>query len=202
MATFNFGERQSVESLGRGVQLSCDGYPKAKPGGAEFKWDSVTALAADTYLTDQLRAKSEDGTFAYTLDDSDGGAGLAISGAFKVKAGKKVLRYGTPIMEDADGKFVLATAGGVAKRGQLFLVNETVVFDPALPATQQIDPKSLYPIAIDGGRVWEARILSSDNNVIGKSAADGTDVTVAGLPSQADILAALPGIFLARTNLT
>ncbi len=215
MAVFNFNERSFIGSWKRSTQLSSDGYPKAKPGGAEFKWASVTALAKDTYLEDQLDVNrdpqgaeasgpfaSADGTIlnAVSFEDSQVPRTATTPGSdeFPIKAGMKVLRYGTPIMEDTDGKFILATGAlTAANAGKVFLVNETVVYDPTKSATDQLDPKTLYPIAIDGGRVFEARILASDQNVIGVDV-DGDDVTVSGLPTLAQLKAALPGIFYAR----
>jgi hypothetical protein len=215
MAVFNFNERQFIGSWKRSTQLSSDGYPKAKPGAAEFKWASVAALAKDTYLADQLDVNKDpqgveasgtvptaDGTITNRVTFADS---KPASDEFPVKAGLKVVRYGTPIIEDADGKFVLCTAalltaavaaaGGAA--GKVFLVNETVVFDPSKSATEQLDPKSLYPIAIDGGRVFEARILCDEQDELGVDV-DGAAVLIADLPTLADLKAALPGLFYAR----
>lgn len=234
MAVFNFNERTFIGSWKRSTQLSADGYPKAKPGAAEFKWASVTALAEDTYLADQLDVnydpqgaeasgpfESADGTplNAVSFEDSQvpgsamaAGSGLLVPGIssrgtdeFPVKAAMKVLRYGTPIIEDTDGKFVLCTAAllgsgdGPANIGKVFLVNETVVFDPSKSSTEQLDPKSIYPIAIDGGRVFEARIVCDEHDVLGQSAVDSDDVTYGvAMPALVDLKAALPGIFYAR----
>jgi hypothetical protein len=212
MATFNFGERQLVESWSRGIQLSADGYPKAKPGGAEFKWSSVTALAKDTYLTDQLDSASDpqgvDALSPYSAetagnDPTSFANSKALSGERPVPAGFKVLRFGTPIMRDTDGKFIVATGDVSALRGDVFLVNETVIYDPDTSATTQVDPKSLYPIAIDGGRVFKDRILRSDSgsdtnhDIVGIDV-DGAEVVQASLPTLAQTLAALPNISLAR----
>jgi hypothetical protein len=204
MAVFNFFERQFLGSWKRSTQLSSDGYPKAKPGGAEFDWSTVAALAKDTYLEDQLDVNrdpqgaeasgpvaSADGTLLNQVTFADS---KPASDEFPVKAGMKVLRYGTPIQRRAaDGKFVLALTGGPVAKGDIYLVNETVVFDPSKSATEQLDPKTLYPIAIDGGRVFKDRILHSANNVIGIDV-DGADVTVATTITLAQIEAALPGI--------
>ena len=204
MAVFNFNEREFIGSWKRSTQLSSDGYPKAKPGGAEFDWSTVAALAKDTYLEDQLDVNrdpqgaeasgpvaSADGTLlnAITFADSQ-----PASDEFPVKAGMKVLRYGTPIQRRAaDGKFVLALTGGPKAKGDIYLVNETVVFDPSKSATQQLDPKSLYPIAIDGGRVFKSRLLHAGQNVIGVDV-DGADVTVGVTLTLAELEAALPEI--------
>jgi len=287
MAVFNFNERTFIGSWKRSTQLSADGYPKAKPGGAEFDWSTVDALAKDTYLEDQLDVNRDpqgaeaSGPFAFpevlvTVNDADVNAGetsitvVALPGAipsgtvlqfsdgtsatltasaaagatsltvaalaadiadastatfspllnsvsfedsqvphampgnpamtlpasdeFPVKAGMKVLRYGTPIQRRAsDGKFVLALTGGPKTRGDIYLVNETVVFDPSKSATEQLDPKSLYPIAIDGGRVFKDRLLYATHNVIGVDV-DGADVTVGVTLTLAELEAALPGI--------
>lgn len=223
MAVFNFSERNFTGSWKRSTQLSADGYPKAKPGGAEFDWSTVTALAKDTYLEDQLDVNrdpqgaeasgpfaSADGTILNAVDFEDSQTtlppgsleALPNSGAvqvpstdeFPVKAGMKVLRYGTPIQRRAaDGKFVLALTDGPKLRGDIYLVNETVVFDPSKSFTDQLDPKSIYPIAIDGGRVFKSRILHSTSNVIGVDV-DGADVTVGVTLTLAELEAALPNI--------
>lgn len=182
--SYNFGERIPVSSWGRGVQLSADGFPKAKAGGVRFDWTdvNVVALANDTYMPDQL-----------------GADGLRVIGAKPILKGTKVLRYGTPIQRQADGTFKLAQGAGNV--GDVYYVNETVT-----------DSDKRDPIAIDGGRVFKARILTStaadaaadiSGNVVGKSFAgfnvDGSastsaDVTYAGLPTLAELQAALPNI--------
>src|SRR5687768_4768848 len=88
MATYNFGARISLGKFGRGIQLSADGFPKAKAGGVTFNYADATlvALAKDTYLEDQL--------------DQDRNP---LPGAVPVPAGSKVLRFGTPIERAADG---------------------------------------------------------------------------------------------------
>lgn len=194
MATFNFGERQSVESWGRGVQLSADGCPKAKAGGAEYDWTdtNVYTVAAghELFLTDQL--------------DENGDPQID---AVAIPAGTKVLPVGTPLERQTDGTFKIASGDVSAQRGEIYLVNETVTY---VSATDH-DAKALYPIAIDGGRVFKARIKSStaanaaagiSGNVIG-SVRDTTadtyaDATISNLPTLAQILAALPGISLAQ----
>ncbi len=193
MGVFNFGERQSVENWNRGVQASADGFPKAKPGGAEFKWSSVTALSKDTYLTDQLDDQNDpqgvDTENTITFANSK-----ALSDAQPVPAGYKVLRYGTPIVRDTDGKFILAVSGTYAQ-GDVFIVNETVVYNPS--ATVQNDPRSLYPIAIDGGRIFLTRLVHSANQYIGKDVDDGSvdsGVTI----TLAQLQAALPNLSYAR----
>lgn len=195
MATFNFGERQSVESYNRGVQLSADGFPKAKPGGAEFDWTTVTALAKDTYLTDQLDDASDpQGVDASGADSTTFANSKALSDARPVAAGMKVLRYGTPIQRRAsDGLFVLALTGGPKARGDIYLVNETVVFDPSVSATTQVDPKTLYPIAIDGGRVFKARLVTAESPNIGVDV-DGANVGSGVTLTLADLELALPNI--------
>jgi hypothetical protein len=185
--SYNFGERIPVSSWGRGVQLSADGFPKAKAGGVQFNWASVTALANDTYMPDQL--------------DQDGNLTPAAKPILK---GSKVVRYGTPIERQADGTFSLAQGAGA--KGDVYYVNETAVLAPGATHADR------EPIAIDGGRVFKARILSStaadeaagiSGNVVGKSVAgfntDGSasvaaDVTYAGLPTLAQLEAALPSI--------
>jgi len=300
MANFNFfPERTFLGSWKRSTQLSSDGYPKAKPGGAEFDWSTVTALAKATYLEDQLDVNRDpqgvrlafqrgstvplgesnnigvsaewveasgpfaSGGFSVKVNDADVNAGEtsftvdALAGAVPagtvlnfsdgssatvtedaaagattltvealaadiaddatagvttllnavnfadsqpasdehpIPAGMKVLRYGTPIQRRAsDGKFVLALTGGPKTKGDIYLVNETVIFDPSKSATDQLDPKSLYPIAIDGGRVFKDRLLYATHNVIGKDV-DGADVTVGVTLTLAELEAALPGI--------
>ncbi len=176
--SFNFGQRIKVDSFVRGVQLSADGFPKAKAGGVKFDWSSVAALAKDTYLSDQL--------------NQDGVPGLD---ARAIPKDSKVVRFGTPISRKADGTFELAQTGSFAK-GDLYLVNETVVLAPGAEFADR------EPIAIDGGRVFKARVLSSDTAdaasdisgaAIGKDV-DGAAVSVTGLPTLAEIEAALPTI--------
>jgi hypothetical protein len=204
MAVFNFGERNFIGSWKRSTQLNSDGYPKAKPGGAEFDWSTVTALVKDTYLEDQLDVNRDpqgaeaSGPFAAAdctvLNAITFANSKPASDEFPIKAGMKVLRYGTPIQRRAsDGKFVLALTGGPKTRGDIYLVNETVVFDPSKSATDQLDPKSLYPIAIDGGRVFKERLLYATHDVIGIDV-DGADVSAGVTLTLAELEAALPEI--------
>jgi hypothetical protein len=173
MATYNFGERVSLGKFGRGIQLSADGFPKAKAGGITFDWTdaNVVALAKDTYLEDQLDQNR-----------------APLPGSVAIPAGTKVLRYGTPVERQGDGSFKLAQGAGV--KGEVFLLNESVTED---------DGRASNPIAIDGGRVFKDRILTSDsgNNVIGKDV-DGADVTLSGLPTFAQLEAVLPTITYAQ----
>src|ERR1043166_125913 len=151
MANFNFfPERTFLGSWKRSTQLSSDGYPKAKPGGAEFKWASVNhggtggTLAKATYLEDQLDVNRDPQGVRLALQNGSlnplGASGQPVSaewvegsGPFAsadgtllnavnfansqpasdehpVPAGMKVLRYGSVIVEDTDGKFILATS--------------------------------------------------------------------------------------------
>ena len=155
------GFDQSVipdETWNHGIQLSADRRPEAKTDGVTFDWSSVTALAKDTYL-------------AESLDES----GNPLPDAVAIPAGEKVLRYGTPIQRrTSDGAFVLALTGGAVGRGDVFLVNQTVL---------KSDRYSAHPNAIDGGRIFKDRLLRSGTDVIGKdvdggSVASGTTITL------------------------
>lgn len=161
-----------LETWGRGIQLTADGFPKAKAGGVTFDWGTVTALAKDTYLADQL-------------DET----GAPIAGAVAIKAGEKVLRYGTPIQRRAsDGAFVVALTGGPVGKGDIYLVNQTVL---------KSDRYSAHPVAIDGGRIFKARMLYAAQNVIGKDV-DGGNVTTAATITLAQVEAATPNFTYAN----
>jgi len=169
------GFDQSVipdETWSRGIQLSSDGRPEAKPGGVTFDWSSVTALAKDTYL-------------AESLDDN----GDPLPDAVAIPAGEKVLRYGTPIQRrTSDGAFVLALTGGAVGRGDVYLVNQTVL---------KSDRYSAHPNAIQGGGVFKARILRSGTDVIGKDV-DGGSVASGTTITMTQIETALPRITYAQ----
>jgi hypothetical protein len=180
--SYNFGERIPVSSWGRGIQLSADGFPKAKAGGVHFDWSTVSALADDTFTTDQL--------------DQNGDP---VPGAVPYRVGDKVVRFGTPIQRRAsDGHFVLALTGGPKARGDIYLVNETVCLKAGATHPDR------EPIAIDGGRIFKDRLLVSGADVLGKSFAaitnqDGSSSTDANIASGttltlAELEAALPNI--------
>jgi hypothetical protein len=129
-----YGTR-TISTSGRGVRASADGNPHAKVGGALIDWSTVTAVSGDTTLSD--------GTV--------------------VKDGDKYLRYGQVICQiTASGKFgpydaaTPATDGRqTLTNGDCYIIDETVVMS---------DPKSDYPIAIDGGRVFADRISDITGN--------------------------------------
>lgn len=180
--SYNFGEKIPVSSWGRGIQLSADGFPKAKAGGVHMDWSTVSALADDTFTPDQL--------------DENGDPQV---GAIPYRVGDKVVRYGTPIQRRAsDGHFVLALTGGPKLKGDIYLVNETVCLRAGASHPDR------EPIAIDGGRVFKARLLYSGSDVLGKSFAaitnqDGSGSTDANIASGvtitlAELDLALPNI--------
>jgi hypothetical protein len=119
-------------SVGKGIQVTADGRPKAKVGGVTIDWSTVTAQA------------STDATWEENV---------------VLKVGKKGLRYGQVIQKiTASGKYgpydPAASDGREAapSRGLSFILNRTVFED---------DRMSDHPEAIYGGDVFLDRIIQS-----------------------------------------
>jgi hypothetical protein len=125
----SYGVR-TLETGGRGIQVSADGVPRWKAGGVTIDWSTVTAVTEDTTL--------DDGTI--------------------VKNGDKYLRYGTILTQiTVGGKFgecLTNLSDGRetvtnAVRGRAFILNETVVYS---------EPHSDHPAVFDGGLVFKGRL--------------------------------------------
>jgi len=128
---------ETFDTIGTGITVSADGAPIAKAAGVTVFWDAIAAHAGDvTY-------ESED----------------------YVRTGEKHLRYGTILCKIEggvnDGKYVpygTATGGGALAdatglsvlRGECFIMNESV---------HENDKLSDHPPVIDGGRVYQKRLM-------------------------------------------
>lgn len=142
-----------TETIGRSISVSADGAPKYKAGGVTIDWTLVAPIGDDDGYTNASIVDGE-----VTFED-----GVVVA------EGEKVLRYGTVVFKQADGKYAPASDSSTLKRGETFIVAET---------TTEEDAVSSHPPVIDGGRVFKDRILF------------GGSVT----PAVADVEAALPGI--------
>lgn len=156
-----------LETFSRGVQLTADGFPKAKAGAVTVDWATVAAANAK----------------AVTLPDG-----------FVVPAGVKFIRYGTVLFKNASaavptgtstGAYSPAILGTTLVKGETYLVNETIL---------ETDRYSNHPPAIDGGRIFKARLAAGGGAtaVIGVDS-DGANVTVSEV-ALASVEAALPNI--------
>jgi hypothetical protein len=127
--------RQSLFSVGTNVEVSADGAPECKIGGATLDWATFAALGADTTYNDGVT----------------------------VKAGEKAARYGqviNRITSTANGGTVgmYGPFDPAATDGRQTLGDDTYVINRTVLAAEPVDQ---YPQAIFGGRVWLDRILQS-----------------------------------------
>ena len=98
------------------------------------------------------------------------GSDVTLNDGEVVAIGSKYLRYGTIIVDDGTGVFVEATDTSTLVPGKTFILVSTI--------TDQDDSSPVFGGAIDGGRVYKARVLAGG----------------AGQPSWANVYAALPRV--------
>lgn len=125
--------RQVLGTVGTSIQVSADGKPVSKLAGVTLDWATVVAVA---------------------------GADVTLADGLVVKIGEKYLRYGQVIARiTASGKYgpydpAAADGREIAPvRGRAFILNRTALAN---------EPADEYPEAIEGGRVWRARIIQSE----------------------------------------
>lgn len=144
--------RQALGVVGTSIEVSADGRPEAKIAGLTIDWGTVAAVS---------------------------GSPVSLEDGVTIAVGEKYLRHGQVLTKIAAsgkyGPYDPAAADGrqTLTRGQCFVLNR---------AAQQGDPKDEHPEAIEGGRVWLARILQS--GVAAHSLAAG--------PTRAELEAAFP----------
>lgn len=121
--------RTVIGTLGGHLQVTADGEPVAKVAGVTIDWSTVAAVSGSDV----------------TLNDGQ-----------IIKIGKKYLRYGQVITQiTTGGKFgpydsAAADGRQTLARGSAYVLNRTALED---------EPMDEYPEAIEGGRVFLARIL-------------------------------------------
>lgn len=117
--------------VGSTIQVSADGRPDNKLGGVTIDWSTVAAVT---------------------------GSPVTVNDGVNVPVGSSYLRYGQVICEiTASGKYgpydpAAADGRQTLARGKCYIVNRTVINN---------DPRGDYPEAIDGGIVWQARLIQS-----------------------------------------
>lgn len=161
------GERTLfTTTFGRSIQVLANAQgARWKTGGVTIDWDTVVACPANasTYYAQTVAGGKV--TFEDNVD---------------VLVGEKALRYGTILMRDAStGKYrpALTADGGSLKKGETFILNETVTED---------DYMSNHPGVLDGGKVHKVRIAFVANTAT---------VMAAGVPpTEAQLNAVMPGI--------
>lgn len=159
-----FGRQLLNNSTVYPTRVSADGSPIYKAGGITIDWPSVTAPTVDTTLPDNS----------------------------VILTGRKYLRYGQIMTKiTASGKFgPYDPAAGDGRqtltRGEAFIIDETVLQYGGTGATTgaQVDQLGV----IEGGMVWNARILN---------AGTGTASLAAG-PTYANVLATFPRLSLVK----
>lgn len=124
--------RQVLGSLAGTLELTADGRPVPKAAGVTIDWTTVAAVAGSDV----------------TLNDGQ-----------VIPIGAKYLRYGQVITQITTGgkygPYDPAAVDGRALlvRGRAFLVNRTAL---------STEPADEHPEAIEGGRVYRARIVQSE----------------------------------------
>jgi hypothetical protein len=152
--------RQSILTVGHGVKLTADGRPQYKQAGVTIDWSTVAAVA---------------------------GADVTLPDGVTIVIGEKYLRYGQVITRiTASGKYgpydpAAADGRQTLTQGAAFLLEETV---------KENDLHSDHPPVVDGGRVWQLRLIQS-----GVGAA-----SLAAGPTLANLLATFPGIRMVTEN--
>ena len=124
---------KTIGALGGYLQVTADGEPLAKAAGVTIDWSMVTAVSGSDV----------------TLNDGQ-----------VIKIGEKYLRYGQVITQiTTGGKFGAydAAAGDGREvapvRGKAYILNRTAL---------ESEPADEHPEAIEGGRVFRARIIQSE----------------------------------------
>lgn len=146
--------RQVLGVVGSTYQVSADGNPIAKIGGCTIDWTTVGAVS---------------------------GSDVTVGDGQVIKVGSKYLRYGQIICKITAtgyyGPWDIAASDGrqLLARGDCYIVNRTILNG---------DPKDDYPEAIDGGRIWMARVIQSGV----------ATHTLALGPTLAEFLAAFPRV--------
>ena len=135
MAMSSFGTN-TIQTIGKRIQVSADGLPRWKAGGITLDWSTVTAVSSDTTLDDGTVVKSGDKYLRY---------GTVLT---QITAGGK---YGECLTNLSDGRQTVTAA----VRGAAFILNETVV---------QSEPGSDHPAVFDGGRVYKGRLVYGGSN--------------------------------------
>lgn len=154
-----YGRESFGTTIGTSVELSADGKPEPKVGGVTIDWATVAAVS---------------------------GSDVTWADGVTVKVGEKGLRYGQVITKiTASGKYgPYDPAAGDGRqtltRGECFLLNRSALADNALDE---------HPEAIEGGRVWRARLIQVGT---------GTASLAAG-PTLANLLTAFPRLQLVST---
>lgn len=121
--------RTVIGTVGSSISLSADGKPRPKVGGVTVDWATVAAVS---------------------------GSDATLNDGVVVPVGRKYLRYGQVLtLITASGKYgpydpAAADGRQTLARGKAWLVNRTVT---------DLDPKGDYPEVIDGGQVWQARLI-------------------------------------------
>jgi hypothetical protein len=124
--------RQVLGTVGGYLQVSADGEPIAKVAGVTIDWTTVAAVS---------------------------GSDVTLTDGQVIKIGEKYLRYGQVIAQITTGgkygPWDIAAADGRALlvRGRIFVLNRTAV---------NTEPMDDYPEAIEGGRVYRARLIQSE----------------------------------------
>ena len=98
------------------------------------------------------------------------GSAVTLNDGEVIAIGSKYLRYGTIIIDDGTGKYVAATDSSTLVPGKTFILVSTI--------SDQDDTSPVFGGAVDGGRVYKARVLAGG----------------AGQPTWANVYAALPKI--------
>lgn len=124
--------RQVLGSLAGSMELTADGEPVPKVGGVTIDWTTVAAVA---------------------------GADVTLADGQVIKVGEKYLRYGQIIvMITTGGKYgpydpAAADGRQTLVRGRAFALNRTAT---------ALEPADEYPEAIEGGRIYRARLIQSE----------------------------------------
>jgi hypothetical protein len=130
--------RNVLGVIGSSFSLSDDGKPQNKLGAAQLDWATFAAVGSDTTVpfTDGMVCPS--GSKFCRL-------GQVICRITGTSNGGTVGKFGPYDPAATDGRQSLV-------RGDCFLVNRAVVSN---------DPRAEFPEAINGGKIWLARVLQS-----------------------------------------
>ena len=179
--------QQRLERVGKSIQLTADGAPKAKAGGITILWAAVAAASAD-FAVRPTGETSSGGSGYYEQNPSDD----------YVYAGDKFLRYGTIMCKIVGG----AQAGKFAPYGTTVGSGNTIADATSLSIAKGDVYALNYSVheyelgsdhlgaAIDGGRIFAARALVVGINP--NAAAEATALGLVAAMPRADFEAVLP----------
>lgn len=165
-----FGRTSLAQNSVFPTRVSTDGSPVYKTGGVTIDWSTVAAASGDVTLGDGSIIKDGNKYLRY---------------------GQVICRIGSPGTGEVSGGYgpydPLATDGRqTLTQGRCFIVDQTVLRYPSGAANTGA-ANDIIGGVLEGGSVWRNRLLCT-----------GGAHSLAAGPTETELLAAFPGLFVVR----